>query len=449
MKRTLVSLGLLTAVSILAVGYATPARAQCSFQRPAQAKAYSTTLVAAFPETDSIAETTHNTSSIDGRFANSPPLILGQHFPPTTPAAGWRWKSSQTRGTFDLKILTSPPRLQMNLDLRKVLDATGSSTSYADGNGLGMLRLTIRTTQNGQSGTLDLTAEDHVVEVPLRAIGALNGTVYFETGFTQGATVTIPSFAIPTGLGSPPLVLNDCTSMEVRNVEIFDVDGKLFAVGGLHIPIPSGTLPPILPSLPCQFQHPLKAGKMQFDLVQAFTECAAPTTTTGPGVAGVPACPPPVSVVESSGGGWYWDTAKGRGSVQFKVVKGGGENGALGLNGETNPNNVGDVKIALKLQSVRDSLDADNLADGPGSLLMTWRFTLYDRTLEDMTVSDLPTSVAFDLHDGKAYLKATLNTILNNVALQDLPGCTTAQLVGVEVQDENSLTFAVPGLRTN
>jgi hypothetical protein len=280
---------------------------------------------------------------------------------------------------------------------------------------------------------------DYVVSISLRALqqGSQPGTVLLDYNNTLGATLDLAS------LGSAPLLLNECTSLEVLAVDILDPDGDIFAVGGMHVPS-VGAYQPTISGPQCQFQHPEQAKSTKLELVRAFDQCTAPVYTTGPGAGGVLACAPPVA---SSVGGWDWHATKGRGSVQFKVqVNRGGANG-LGTNGENPSQNVGDVVIAVKVQGI---LDGSAFANGTGTVSMIWRFTLADRERGDMTMINFPLSLPITIFNGKASVKSSVDTLLNNLGLHDLPGCTTAQLLRLEIRDDNTgNAFAVPGLRTS
>jgi hypothetical protein len=317
--------------------------------------------------------------------------------------------------------------------LTNVLD---ENLGPANGSDLGRLRLIIRATQDDPT---DLTAVDHTAEFPLRAAA---GNVKFVTPIpTLATTITVNSLQRlpPPPIAGPPLSVVPCSSLEIKRVELLDGAGNIFAVGGVYVP----NLSPYQPTSggpQCEYQHPRKAVNIELGLVQAFTECATPGTSTSTGVA---ACAPPETVNDSAGdppNGWHWDSPHSFGTVQFKRLNyQGGANG-IGANGELVPNNTGDVAITAKLGGI--------LGSGTGTLKMLWRVTLADRRHGDMTMIDVPLETSFTLSLGKGVVKTTLDTILNAVGLQDLPGCTTAQLVELSIEDVNGNTFAVPGLRT-
>jgi hypothetical protein len=191
-------------------------------------------------------------------------------------------------------------------------------------------------------------------------------------------------------------------------------------------------------SAQCFSQHPKKAGQLKSSLVQAFVSCNNPggntpnTTTEG----GVPACSPPESFHEQAGnpnGGWLWDSAKGKGDVSFKAAK----NKAVH---PLNPaNDTADLAVQLKMSGI---LNQNGPAGGSGVLATVARATLEDRMNGPLTVVDFPAGFPITAIAGKISLKTTANALLNGIGQPGLPGCSSIEVVSVNVVDPNGNAFA-------
>jgi hypothetical protein len=193
----------------------------------------------------------------------------------------------------------------------------------------------------------------------------------------------------------------------------------------------------------CDPNHPKKAGQLKSSLVQAFVSCNNPggntpnLTTEG----GVPACQPPETFHQQAGNpidGWVWDAAKGKGDVTFKASK----NKVANI---LNPvPNTADLAVSLKMGGV---LDSDTLApaNGNGTLATIARATFEDRANGMITVVDFPAGFPISAVDGKISLKTSANVLLNGIGQPGLPGCSTVEVVSVNVVDPNGNSFASMG----
>ncbi len=221
----------------------------------------------------------------------------------------------------------------------------------------------------------------------------------------------------------------------------------------------------------CTFQHPKKGKVVETSLVQAFIPCDASTCVGGwnEGGActtdadcpaqgpestfcyassvnastdiGVISCKPPLTYNEAKGSppnGWRWGP-NGWGTVSFKPTKNKLVNPSL------NPvPNTADVEVRLDLVDVED---ADGLVDGSGTLVPLRRTTFEDRAGGDMTVVDLSLpSFQVPVVRGRARVKTSANAWLNEEGFPGVPGCTSLELVDLQLFDENYTLFARPGI---
>ena len=191
----------------------------------------------------------------------------------------------------------------------------------------------------------------------------------------------------------------------------------------------------------CNPAHPKKAGSLQSSLVQAFVSCNNPggntpnSTTEG----GVPACSPPETFHEQAGSpadGWLWDSLKGSGKVTFKASK----NKVANI---LNPPNTADLSVQMSLGGI---ITEGTLAPagGSGTLATIARATFEDRAAGGtmVTVVDFPAGFPFAMSAGKAKLKTSANVLLNGIGQPGLPGCSTIEVVSVNVVDPNGNAFA-------
>jgi hypothetical protein len=108
-----------------------------------------------------------------------------------------------------------------------------------------------------------------------------------------------------------------------------------------------------------------------------------------------------------------------------------------------NPLNSADLVIQLKLNQVFDFNGA--VASAPGTLNVVLRATIEDRDGGDMTTVDYLIQFPFQVQGNKAALKTTANARLNQLGLPGLPGCSSIEVLGIHVLDENGNAFATPG----
>jgi hypothetical protein len=219
----------------------------------------------------------------------------------------------------------------------------------------------------------------------------------------------------------------------------------------------------------CSFPHPKNAGKFQTSLVQPLVTCGNPggnpATTTGLNTS-VPGCQPVQGYYERNGhshDGWRFDPVTGKGQLQLKASKvpASTATGQCGVPCNP-PGDTTDMLVSLTLAGVNnaDGPVGPILPGAPGQLDLTFRATLRDRANGDMTLYDYPVLLNFVVHDGKAKVKSSIDTLLNNMGVQGLPHCTAlefppdptgtldqgADSTVLQILDENGDLFAVPGL---
>jgi hypothetical protein len=215
----------------------------------------------------------------------------------------------------------------------------------------------------------------------------------------------------------------------------------------------------------CAFQHPRKAKKLSMSFVQAFISCdaqtcvggwneggpctsdadcpsqppdqsgfcysAVPNSSTDIGVA---SCKAPVTFNEAQGSpanGWLWGP-NSAGSVSFKAAQ-----------NKYFPNTA-DVQVRIALDDIEN---ANGLVDGWGWLVPVRRTMFEDRAGGDMTVIDLDLpSFAVHVIGGRARVRTSANEWLNANGFPRVPGCTSLELVRLELRDENYTLFGSPGI---
>jgi len=193
----------------------------------------------------------------------------------------------------------------------------------------------------------------------------------------------------------------------------------------------------------CDFEHPRKAKVFTCDLVQAFVSCGnpgapAPNTTTG---SGVPGCTPPTTFNEGAGtpiNGWQWWEQRSTGSIQFREIQ--GDFGS----------NTRDLKVKMRLRRILDG--TGGLASGSGTLSTLARTTMEDPVVTspgmgtDMTIIDFPAPFSFTMTNGNAKLTTTANTLIAGLGLDPLPGCTSLEVLSIQVLDPNGNSFGACGV---
>jgi len=194
--------------------------------------------------------------------------------------------------------------------------------------------------------------------------------------------------------------------------------------------------------LTCPFEHPRSAKQFRSALVQPMIPCNTPggntpnTTTEG----GVPACQPVEWDNQLDGypeNGWLWGPPT-YASITLKA----GKNKLLGpLNPYPNSANL---YVTLKIYHVFD--DHGIAANAPGKLFLYLRATMRDRTGGNMTTVDFPVEFDFTLLGSDVALKTTVNAQLNADGKPSLPDCSSIEVLGVEVLDENGNRFATDGV---
>jgi hypothetical protein len=197
----------------------------------------------------------------------------------------------------------------------------------------------------------------------------------------------------------------------------------------------------------CGFEHPGQASKIQMALTQAFLFCS-PDGTGSAGVlpntsteGGIPACSPPETFGELSGNyssRWRFDPRIGTGGIQLKVSR------AFPASPLNPPDNSADIAVLLKLHGV---VGEDGPASGTGRLFILYRATLDDRAGGDTTMVDVPLYTDVPVTSGRAVLKTSFDSMLNDAPLNQpgLPTCSSVELIYMAVDDPNGDTFAVPG----
>ncbi len=192
----------------------------------------------------------------------------------------------------------------------------------------------------------------------------------------------------------------------------------------------------------CGFQHPKSAKQLRSALVQAMIPCDGPggltpnTTTEG----GVPACAPPETENEEDGSpvnGWIWHGSSS-GVIYLK------SSNNKQLPGPLNPPNARDVAVTLKLYNIHDQHGV--VAHAPGKLIVTLRVTMQDRQNGNMTSTDWPIDFDFMVQGADAAMKTTVNARLNAEGMPSLPGCSSIEVVAIDVLDENGNRFGNAGV---
>ena len=191
----------------------------------------------------------------------------------------------------------------------------------------------------------------------------------------------------------------------------------------------------------CGFPHPKKAKQFRAALVQAMLPCGdvgglTPNTTTE---GGIPACAPPETENELDGSpdnGWLWHGSS-TGVIYLKAA-------SNKLLGPLNPTNSRDLVVTLKLYDLHDRHGV--VAHAPGKLTVTLRVTMKDRLNGNMTSMDWPIDFDFMVQGADAAMKTTVNAQLNAQGKPSLPGCTSIEVVAIDVLDENGNRFGTPGV---
>jgi hypothetical protein len=174
-------------------------------------------------------------------------------------------------------------------------------------------------------------------------------------------------------------------------------------------------------------------------MVQAFVSCnnpggATPNTTAG----SVPACQPVESFHLTTGeptSGWLWG-AKSKGDVTVKASK----NKVVSV---LNSPATMDLAVTLKMSGIEDE---NGIADGTnGALSTVARATLQDSKVGLATVIDFPAGFPIAVVLGKISLKTSANLLLNGLGLPGLAGCSSVEVVSIQVLDPNKNPFAVMG----
>lgn len=193
----------------------------------------------------------------------------------------------------------------------------------------------------------------------------------------------------------------------------------------------------------CDYEHPRKAKDFQCSLVQAFVSCGnpggnTPNTTTA---SGVPGCTPPETFNQGAGSpinGWQWWEQRSVGKLQFREIS--GNFGA----------NTRDLKVKMRLRRILNG--TGGLASGSGTLSTLARTTMEDTVVTapgkgtDMTIIDFPAPFSFAMTNGNASLTTSANTLIAGLGLDPLPGCTSLEVVSLQVLDPNGNPFAVCGV---
>jgi hypothetical protein len=208
---------------VAALGIAS-ADAQCSFQHPGKAKAYTAALVQAMLPCGSGGGPAPNTTTETGTVPACAPAetyneLVG------SPANGWLWGPS-SKGAVRLKAAKNkvidplnPPDdtmdLWVHMTLDHVFDANGA-VANAPGTLVLVLRFTMNDRQNG-----DMTAIDFPIDLPFAVVG-------------NRATLKTSLNARLNEMGIAGLP--HCTSMEVVDAGVRDENGTLFATAGIYLP---------------------------------------------------------------------------------------------------------------------------------------------------------------------------------------------------------------------
>ncbi len=193
----------------------------------------------------------------------------------------------------------------------------------------------------------------------------------------------------------------------------------------------------------CDFEHPRKAKLFQADLVQAFVSCGnpganVPNTTSA---SGVPGCTPPETFNQHAGtpvNGWQWDEQRSSGRIELREIQ-----------GDLGPN-TRDLRVKLRLRRILDG--NGDPANGSGTLHSIARTTMEDTVVTapgmgtDMTLLEFPAPFAFQMIDGNATLTVPPHPCFFIDCGLGLPGCTSIEILNLQILDPNGNVFAVPGV---
>jgi hypothetical protein len=80
---------------------------------------------------------------------------------------------------------------------------------------------------------------------------------------------------------------------------------------------------------------------------------------------------------------------------------------------------------------LRNRFNGGAPASGSGSLSMMLRITSNDRANGDLTISDFVFDFPFDIANGEAQLKTSIDAFVNFSSRHGLPPCTVAELVAL------------------
>jgi hypothetical protein len=222
----------------------------------------------------------------------------------------------------------------------------------------------------------------------------------------------------------------------------------------------------------CAFQHPRRAKDLRMSFVQAFIPCDAQTClggwneggpctsnadcptlvpnqsavcyTAGANSStdiGLPSCKAPLTFNEATGSpsnGWLWGPSSS-GLVSFTASANKVVDSVLNP-----PPNTADVIVKITL---RDIENAAGRVYSTGRLIPARRTTFEDRAGGDMTVVDLSLpSFPVTVFGGNATIKTSANVILNQFGFKGVPGCTSLELLDLQLRDENDTLFGRPGI---
>ncbi len=185
----------------------------------------------------------------------------------------------------------------------------------------------------------------------------------------------------------------------------------------------------------CNFNRASRAHVFRSLMVRSYAGCPsitfpAPNSSTG---TGVPTCAPPFAH-----SAFQFDQNRGFCRFQTRTRE---ETPCTDGSGVPCMN----VRIRAACRGVKDSSGTPTNAIG-WTLSTISRATLDDPTNGDMTVIDFPVQIPFpQASNGSFRVSTDSNTILANLGLAALPGCSQLEILTVAIQDPAGSPFAKLG----
>jgi len=214
------------AAAALVVGLsASSANAQCAFQHPNKARSFKGSFVSAFVSCDNPGGHTDNTTTEGGVPVCKPPFTYAEE--QGSPPGTWLWDPDKGRGTVQftsVKFTTIPTIVPPDsTDVKVIMKLRG----VIHGGGGGPV--------NGETGVLSTLSRATFDERTAGDVTVVDFPVNFGFTLTNGR-VTLKRTADQQLAAILQPGLPHCTSLEVVQTTILDVNGNPFAALGLFMP---------------------------------------------------------------------------------------------------------------------------------------------------------------------------------------------------------------------